>query len=380
MANSNSRQQNANVISLAQYAHARRNAYGERPLKNAPVVRVNENIEAIPQQFFQVERSLKNVESILADVDFSADYPLFVGLEGSAIYIQVGIIGAENYPGCKRPLNSPKIVYGRKWLIEAATPTSEVIQTAFLAIKKAREHELREHIYFISADEEKRSTPFNTHIDLPLLARTLANPMSNKLLGGSTNSRSTSRSTESPMPNRVQPDCASLDLESLSDARIELALVLSRVRFGSSMFTLSGLTELDDQTFAATLKVDTNSQLFPEFAGASVSVMFQKGDYNGFLYSLVDALIQYSDRYVQENFTFQGFARFSHEVSIDQVADFSTKTRKLGPQANEFMQNFRAMNASVDARRAPKLNGNSLGVKQLNKIGRFSYLEGYLPQ
>lgn len=37
-----------------------------------------------------------------------------------------------------------KIVYGCRWMLEPTMPISEVVQTVLLAVKKAREHELRE--------------------------------------------------------------------------------------------------------------------------------------------------------------------------------------------------------------------------------------------
>lgn len=59
------------------------------------------------------------------------------------MYVQIGLIGRENYergPAVRRR----KLVYGRKWRLDADTPSSEILQTMYLAIQKAREHEVRE--------------------------------------------------------------------------------------------------------------------------------------------------------------------------------------------------------------------------------------------
>ena len=48
-------------------------------------------------------------------------------------------------------------------------PSSEIIQTAFLAIKTAREHEVRE--LFRLKERGFTCTPFNNHHDLPLMAQ-----------------------------------------------------------------------------------------------------------------------------------------------------------------------------------------------------------------
>ena len=55
---------------------------------------------------------------------------LFADEDGSGLYLQVGLIGRENYERGSQ-IRPHKLVYGRKWRIDPDTPTSEVIQTAF---------------------------------------------------------------------------------------------------------------------------------------------------------------------------------------------------------------------------------------------------------
>lgn len=361
MANSTLNQPSAQIISFADYASVSssvthipaENAYGEQPLKGAPCVLVADGVAAVPQQFLQVTRSLENIEAILAGIDFNPNYPLFAGVEGQFFYVQVGVIGSENYLGGESgsyggQLGS-KIVYGRKWLIESSTPTSEVVQTVLLALKKAREHELREHLCFYSKNGVQRATPFNTHIDLPLLAHVAAT------------SGSTLRN--------------SADATSFAD----LAQFLERVRFSGAVFELDSLLPIDPTTSIATLRLKAVNPLFPEFEQANVRVMFAAGNTGHFLHALMEALIQCSDHYVQENFTFKGFARFSRGVCPTQLAKFSIDTRKVGPLSRDCSAAFIKMNTLIDARRAPRLNQHALGLKQLTQIKQFSSLEGYLP-
>ncbi len=365
MTNATSNRSTAKVIAFSDYVSlsssskqcSSLNRYGEKPLKGAPTVTIANDLAAIPQQFLQVTRTLENIEAVLAELDFGANYPLFAGVEGPVFYVQVGVIGAENYPSKQNarygshysgPLGT-KIVYGRKWMIEAAAPTSEVVQTVFLAIKKAREHELREHLYLHSECGEHRATPFNTHIDLPLLTRLAAS---------------------SNWGNPVAE--SGLSFESLTQ-------VLKRVRFSGVEFELTALKSIDDTHSIATLTLAANNPLFPEFARARINVMFTVGNTSYFLHALMAALIQRSDEYVQEHFLFKGFARFSHTVCPAQLAQFSIDTRQVGPLSRECRAAFSSMNASVDAGRAPRLNQNLLGLKQLSHIKQFASLEGYLP-
>jgi hypothetical protein len=82
----------------------------------------------------------------------------------------VGSVGHDNYKR-KGEAGNRRIVYGRRWRIDTYIPTSEVIQTAFLAIKKACEHEVRELLTIQDRDSGRTGTPFSTHLDLSLMAR-----------------------------------------------------------------------------------------------------------------------------------------------------------------------------------------------------------------
>jgi len=141
---------------------------GERALDNAPRLTLRNGRSCIPQHYLQYAHSRESVEALMNNVEFCDNYPIFVCEDAGGIYLQIGIVGFDNYKASKKQ-TGPKIVFGRKWRVEPNLPSSEIIQTAFLAIKKAREHELRELFTFNIGG--KVTTPFNNHHDLPLMAR-----------------------------------------------------------------------------------------------------------------------------------------------------------------------------------------------------------------
>ena len=151
----------------------------ETPMLGAPVIEVDNNLLCIPQHFLEYDHTLESVENVVFDIIFSKKYPIFVCEDIQGIYIQIGIIGHDNYN--KNTEDTPfKIVYGRKWRIEKNLPSSEIIQTTFLALKKAREHEIRELLRLHSQNSRKTSTPFSCHQDMPLLVRKLNNRQANQ--------------------------------------------------------------------------------------------------------------------------------------------------------------------------------------------------------
>ena len=121
---------------------------GEKALKNAPKTELADGRLCVPQHYLSYQHTLQSVEQLLLNIDFDPRYPIFVSQDGSgnssSIYIQVGVVGADNSTTSNAENSQDKIVYGREWRIEPQLPTSEIIQTVFLALKKAREHEVRE--------------------------------------------------------------------------------------------------------------------------------------------------------------------------------------------------------------------------------------------
>ncbi|WP_348944773.1 hypothetical protein ABHF33_15375 [Chitinibacter sp. FCG-7] len=329
---------------------------GERVMPLAPTLTLPNGQRWIAQHYLCYQHTVQSVSILLAQIDFDAHTPLFAGQDANGMYLQVGLIGRENYDR-SNALRPHKLVYGRKWRIDADTPTSEIIQTAFLAIKKAREHEVRELLTVRSGDG-KTSAAFSNHHDLPLLAQ----------------QRNALQASARP----ITP----LDLASAVRAE------LSPLRFAQRAIELVQLHELagervliDLQLGAAPLARQLEGD-FPEFEKLQLSVLLSVARLHELPYALMDALIAHSDRHVDETFRFRGFARFSRSNQIQAVAHLSLQTRAYAHDLADvqFEQIFRANNYEVDASRAPVLGEGELGRKNRQLINQYENLLGHLPQ
>jgi len=331
----------------------RRSPWGELPLPFAPQIRLNQNDPIVPQQYLQVERNVSNVEAILQEIGFRDDYILFAGEENGVISLQVGIIGCENYPYNAQQAVENKIVYGRRWLIEPTTPTSEVVQTAMLAIKKAREHELRENV-FILLEEQIKTTPFNTHMDLPLMKSN---------------------------PGFFEPEPSTGHQDLAQKVRDGVNSVLNDFKLKSFEIQLDSIIPItnDKSLVELVIKPSEEGVHFPEFIDCGVSIVCRDFNESEFMYELMNELIKISERYVEEQLTFDGFARFSQKVCPKRVAEFSYQTRNLQNIDPRFHQHFRQMSYDVDSSKAPTFSSGILGEKQRQIIEKNNVSAGYLP-
>ncbi len=322
---------------------ARTNEFGEVPLAFAPTISLANGQQAVPQQYLDVERNLDNLANVLACVSIPDGYQLFAGQEGSGLYLIVGVFGKENYPASPEIAAQTKLVYGRRWLIEDTAPTSEIVQTAMLAVKKAREHEVRELLTLRVGEAKRVTTPFNCHLDLPLMA---------------------GNRTEFACQAVVKP----ID-ELLAQVRIdgqELRVVASQM-VGSR------------QVFEVTLLNSGEPSHFPELSGGALTVVCEHGDGGDFLHQLCRTLIHASDRFIEENVSFDGFKRFSHELCPEKLGDFSSQTRNVAVTDARFDTAFKDMSYRVDAAKAPRYNNGILGQQQRSAVDGYSELAGYLP-
>jgi len=322
--------------------------YGERALPFAPKVLVFDEFMAVPQQFLAVSRSLTQLVEILARIEVLDGYILFAGEVDNALTLQVGIIGYENYPAvsdCNQSLKT-KIVYGRRWLIEDSTPTSEVIQTAFLAVQKAREHELREKLSIEFDHEGHRATPFNSHQDTPLMARA---------------------SSLVTNPN----------LDTIEQA-------VSRVTFDGRTINLVSVKPISESTMIVCLRLQLEKKsacpfAFTELNDRDINLICYQDNVNALLHEIVEHLIILSNRFVAENFRFEGFNRFSHELNPIAIAEFSFDTRRPLSVCRNFAPYFTRMSYHIDSNKAPAYNSGQLGQQQLQQIERYDVTQGFLP-
>jgi hypothetical protein len=321
------------------------NEFGETPLAFSPTIRLADGGEAVPQQYLDVDRRLDNLCNVVAHISIPAGYQLFTGQEGSCLYLIVGVFGKENYPASAEIAKKDKVVYSRRWLIEPTTPTSEIVQTALLAVKKAREHEVRE-LFALRLDSGSKkgsrvATPFNCHLDLPLMVG-----------NGST---------------------------LASASAIDVKTQLKNLKFAGYTFEIQQRIELGHK-WLFELNVVGKSSHFLELAGSSISVICQHKDQRDFVHQLINALIARSDRFVDELVSFKGFRRFSHTLDPVELANFSYKTRNIKVEDARFDKNFENMSYKVDASKAPFYNDGELGRQQRRLISSFSSLGGYLPR
>lgn len=313
---------------------------GETPIRNAPVIGLSNGEQCIPQHYLKYQHSRKTVESIVCDIEYSDQFPIFVCEDATGIYLQVGIIGHDNY-GNQSHRAQPKIVYGRKWRVEPQLPTSEIIQTAFLALKSAREHEVRELLRFHHGGGS--TTPFNTHHDLPLI-------------------------------------CQNADLVA-HNSHADDAFDLSHIRYDHAKLTLTEIEEISSDKWLIEIRIQPNDKTtLPEIYTRKLHLLIDRLDMNEVYYALMAELLTLSNRHIDENFKYKNAARFSRNNSILAVANLSSTTRKKPTDiAQNFDQDFTELNYETDKTRVPTLYVGKLGQKIATKLSQFDALTGILP-
>ena len=332
-------------------------AAGEVPMPFAPSVELSNGTSCIPQHYLRYHQTPQTISAIVADLHFDSHTPVFANADDHGMYLQVGLIGRENYDRAPavRPL---KLVYGRKWRIDADTPTSEIIQTAFLAIKKVREHEVRELLTISDSASGKVSTPFSSHLDLPLMAR------NSDLV-------------------------AAPDHHAQATRTVRIAHFLEHVRFGQRQIVMQDLMPRPQGVTLVDLKLGTLPLArqvegdLPEFNDLQFTVLLQTVNQSELLHEIMAAMVAHSDRQVDERFTYQGFARFSRANDPLRIAQLSIATRPYARDSanTKFTPIFKAMNYAVDASRAPSLGQGRLAEKNRRMIDAHGpKLAGHMPQ
>jgi hypothetical protein len=333
---------------------------GETPLPKAPLVVLDDGTNCIPQHYLSYHHTKSSVSDIIANIEFDEKYVLFVDQDNASIFIQVGIIGKDNYQSAESQ-DSEKIVYGRRWRIEPQLPSSEIIQTAFLALMKAREHEIRELFKYkvcgVESKKENITTPFSCHHDLPLIAM----------------SKATDSSTHS---SKARYTLTNDDIEAC----------LANIRYDHAIFTLNSMLPLGDDKHLLNIDIHTTTNTsLPEVldnAGKNAHLIVESLNENSLLYAVMDYVLQLSNRYVEEHFTFKQFARFSRKQSIQKISALSARTRVDGKIAEDgdFARTFANANYETDTTRVPKISSGLLGEKIKGQLKSFDIQYGILPK
>jgi hypothetical protein len=306
----------------------------------------------VPQHYFSYRQDLGSISRTLACITTLPNILFFTGEDAGGLYLQVGVIGDENYRHTGKSAGA-KLVYGRKWRIDTDTPTSEVVQTALLAVQKVREHEVRELFSWRDPVNKRTSTPFSCHQDIQLLVRYLALPSS----------------TDTPM----------------LPAETGIREFLQQLRFGSRRFRLKNLQQLPDGRQLADIvlgkpKVATES--FAEFDQLELSLIFRQFSAKSLMHDLMDLLIQKSHDHCRNNFLVCEVARFSQEIDPRVIGALSVQSRPYQSHMadTEFFQTFSAINFSIDKGRVPQLGRGVLADINRRTLSSHGPLEGHLPE
>jgi hypothetical protein len=322
---------------------------GEQPIENAPVIKITEQLHCIPQHYLSYAHSRETIEKILSNITCDDRYLLFVDEDGDVPFIQVGIIGYDNYK-TKQKQPGKKIVFGRKWRVEPNLPTSEIIQTAFLAIKKAAEHELREKFVLITEapiGQSRKTTPFNSHRDLPLLCRykdTLA---------------------------------------KASSRPVSVETMISKIKFNNGHFVSIGQEKRATGQWIVDLRYEGKND-FGLNNGEILTFLLPELTEDSLLHGLMRTLIEKSEQFIDEHFKFRNFALFSQKNSISEIANLSLIIR--GSQSDEnclnahFDASFAQEQYDTDASRVPTLNNSDYSNALRRKIKTLNIRAGFCPE
>lgn len=331
---------------------------GETPMPNAPQVRLRDGRSCIPQHYLQYQQTLETLGEIISQIDYDEHMPVFADSDAHGLYLQVGLVGRENYERTALP-RPWKLVYGRRWRIEPYTPSSEVIQTVLLALKKACEHEVRELLTLRDAATGLPATPFSCHQDLPLLAN------HRDMLGAA--------------------DAADAAADHGPDA---IAGWLAALRYDQRAITLLGANPgrngslIVDLALGAAPPARQREGGTAQYDGLELTLVLRQPRRTELLHALMAALVAHSDRHVEEHFRYLGFARFGRGVDPAALAALSLASRPYARDLRDdaFAPVFRQINEQVDARRAPALGSGALAARNQKKLAGFGTLAGHLPR
>ncbi|WP_395342599.1 hypothetical protein PN836_001360 [Ningiella sp. W23] len=323
---------------------------GEMPMANAPEIQLDDGTNCIPQHYLSYQHTLESVSDIISDIDYDPNYILFADQDHAGIFLQVGIVGLDNYVSAHKQAHK-KIVYGRRWRVEPNLPSSEIIQTAFLAMLKAREHEVRE--LFKWHHKNSITTPFSCHHDLPLMAM--------------------SSHTQTQKPSDAEL------------SRIDVDHLFNSIRYDHCRFELKDMIEVGEQHHVLALQVlpDKSTRLH-ELKPQTLCLVCESLKQDLILYSLMDMLISLSNRHVEEHFSFKSYARFSRANGIEKISALSAKTRMREQSSHNnsevFDSVFSSNNYETDSSRVPRIYNGKLGDKINQQLSQLSVGEGILPK
>ncbi len=324
---------------------------GGRLISQAKTITLETVGDIYPQHYYTYHQDVDSLSRILALIKAPPGFLLFSGQDENGLYLQVGIIGHENYVRAGKP-DIAKLVYGRKWRIDADTPTNEIVQTTLLAVQKVREHEVRELLSWTDPDNGVRTTPFSCHQDINLLTLHFAHS---------------------------KPQAEAQHNEA------ELMQIISQLRLAGRELKLLQLLPLGSGRLLLELVLSaatTPDDNFADLGHHPISLVLQGADISFFLHELMEQIILLSNRYCQEHFSFCGVNRFSRQHDPRLIANISRRSRPYKKHMADpsFSEVFERVNAEVDKNRAPQLGSHFLGHINKSILAKHPSLGGFMPK
>ena len=313
---------------------------GEKVMPQAPKILLSNGDYCIPQHYLTYHHTLQSVEALICDIDYDPRYVVFAAQESTSIYIQVGVVGHDNYhKKSQEKTDDLKLLFGRKWRVESELPTSEIIQSVFLAIKKSREHEIRE--LFKLKLENSTTTPFNTHIDLPLMAEFYVQKQTIPK----------QEITQSPVQ--------------------KINEILKLITYDHSTLSLQAVQQRGNGLWLVDINVhQTSRSTLPEMEDTTLYLMTKTLSLNSLSRDLMQELVRLSNLHVDQHFSYKGFHRFDPAIDITEIADLSRQTRQHELAAH-FEREFSKTNQQVDLKRIPTVQAGPLAKKHKKVIEKF---------
>ena len=297
------------------------------------------------------------MEAIICDIEYDPRYVVFAAQDLGDIYIQVGVVGHDNYhkKSSQKP-NEEKLLFGRKWRVEKELPTSEIIQSVFLAIKKSREHEVRE--LFKLTLNDSTTTPFNTHIDLPLMAEFYESK--------SYDSKGSENGSNGNEEHTIEPE-AGIQISTQEN----INNILEKIAYDHSHLSLDDVQQRPNDLWLVDIKVhQTERSTLSEMTDVTLYLMLETISLNTLSRALMDEFVRLSDLQVDKHFNYKGFHRFDPTIDIAEIADLSQQSRKHELAAH-FASEFSKTNQQVDLTRIPLVKAGALAQKHKQIIEQF---------
>jgi hypothetical protein len=122
---------------------------------------------------------------------------------------------------------------------------------------------------------------------------------------------------------------------------------------------------------------------FGKTAKDEITLLVPRLEEDIILYTLMEALIARSDRHVDENFKYKGFARFSRNNCVGAIAELSIETRGQASAANCANMNFDANLAQekydTDSSRVPELTQSTYSNLLRQRLESLDIKTGFKP-